>query len=173
MALGSIIALTPAAGFAWPALLPAALLAASHLGYQWVEDPKKSGLPVLNALKRKLLQTRLVTLDLRQELANREKPINVEVVEEELQSDQQMVWTRDEVTLIFRKDARGRFFIDAMGPAKMTDKELKARASEFAREMVRNFAVNRVVQELEKANVAVVDEKIEEGDVVIKLRRWV
>jgi RNA-binding protein YhbY len=174
MALGSIIAFTPAVGFTWPALLPAALLAGSALGYDWVENPEKAGLPVLNKIKRKLINTQIVTVDVREELANRAEPINIEIMEEELQSDQELIWTRGETTLIFRKDTRGELFVSAMGPKSMSKKELRDQAKEFARETVRNFALNKVVTELEKASANVVEESVnDEGDVVLKLRRWI
>jgi len=169
--LGTMYVLTPAVGVSWPALLPIAMLAAARIGYEAVEDPEKFGIPVLDRLKRSLRNQRIVSVPLFD--VNVDKDLNVDLMLSEMQVDEQRQWVQGEVTIIFRRDPRGQFHIDAMGPEKLSKKELRDKARAFAENMLQSFATNRVVTELSKIGAEVVEEeKDTNGDLTLKLRRW-
>jgi hypothetical protein len=170
--MGFIIAMTPAVGYTWPALLPIALAVAAKMGYDAVEDTRK--LPTLNRLTRKLENTQIIQIDLQEHLSTKEKPINIEVIADQLENDRILRFERGKVTVVFKQDTRGRFGIDVLGPISMPKSELRKEGLEFARQLVQAFAADRIVRELEKTNAVVVGEqKTNDEDILLTLRRWV
>lgn len=174
MGLGFIYVVVPTIGWSWPALLPLAILAAAKVGYDVAQDPERNGLPSLDRVKNRLRDTRFLSIPLSELLSERGTQLNFEPIAEGLASDQMLHFQRGDSTLVFRKDTRGVFHVDMIAPERRSKKELRAEAAAFAAELVQSFAVNKVVTELEKTNATVVEEeRTGDGDVVLKLRRWV
>jgi hypothetical protein len=152
--------------------MPIALAVGSALGYSLVEDEKN--LPTLNKLNRKLKNTEIVHLNLKEELAAREKPINIEILADDLTTDKLLRFEKGKVTVVFKKDSRGEFGIDVLGPSSMGKKQLREEGRAFAEQLVQAFAADRIARELEKTNAVMVDEKVtEDGKIKMTLRRWV
>lgn len=75
--------------------------------------------------------------------------------------------------LVFRKDARGKFFVEVLGPRKATAYNLKIRAEEFARELVKKFAYHRLAEQLARTGAVVVSEEVaESGRITLTARKW-
>ncbi len=157
-----MIVLLPTIGWAWPALAPLAGAVAGALGYKVFSEPK--GI-VRGAVSQRLDAMRRETVALDEVLA--------EIVAEELGDEERLHFERDDMVLIFRKDARGKFYVEALGPSEQTALNLKLRAEEFARELVRRFAYHKIQEQLGRLGVNVTSERVgERGEIEIKARRW-
>lgn len=164
MSLGCLYILTPTVGWAAPLVWPIALAAAGVLGYKHITDSTESA-----ALRAKaegqIKASRSVELNLDVELTS---PIS-----EDLKRDQVLTFARDEITLVFQRDLRGKFSIRVAGPTEKSAKELEALGREFLGVVIQQFAYNKMAQEMERRGANVVGEEVtEEGDIVLKLRRW-
>lgn len=156
------IVLTPAIGWAWPALLPILGAVASALGYKHFSEPK--GI-LRGVLSQEMDGLRIERVALETVLA--------EVIAEEIGTEERLVLKRGEITLIFRKDALGKFYVDVMGPVAISALELKLLGEEFARELVKKFAYHKITEQLERVGTAVIEEKVEPDErVVLRMRRW-
>jgi hypothetical protein len=154
--------IAPAIGWTWPALWPIATAAAAGLGYKVSSKPK--GI-FRGATSNKLDQLRRVSVPLDKDLA--------EVVAEEMGREERIQFEKDDMTLVFRKDARGKFFVEVAGPAEKTTLDLRIRAEEFAVEVVRKFAYHKLAEQLQRSGSTIYEEKVEEdGRITMKGRRW-
>ena len=170
--MGVILAFVPAVGYTWPALFPVALAVGAAMGYKIVSETKDPTL--MSKLTRKLMNTQQVKLNVKTLLNERERPINIEVMQEELTSDQFIRFERGPMSIVFSKDTRGNLTLQIFGPAAMSKRQLHDEGVEFASRLVQAFAVNRIVEEMEKVNATVVEEQREENEeIVLTLRRWV
>jgi len=97
-----------------------------------------------------------------------------DVVGDELGRDERLIFEKDDFRLIFRRDTRGKFFVDVLGPKTTSASRLRSEAMAFASELAQEFVYNRVVREMEARGLNVVTEKVEEesGDIVLELRKW-
>lgn len=164
MALGSIIVITPILGWSWPALTPLIAAAAATLGYTQLSTAKTKG-KAAGVLGKVLAKHRTAILALDELL--------VEPVADEVGRERMLVFERDEIQVVFRRDVRGKFQVEVSGPEDYTLAQLKAMGHEFAITLIRQFAHNRVVQEMERRGMIIVDEEInEEGDIVVRTKRW-
>jgi hypothetical protein len=60
-----------------------------------------------------------------------------------------------------------------MAPKTMPMRELELRAQAFAAEIAQRFALSRIAVEMEKRGATAIEEELQEnGDIVIKMRRW-
>lgn len=156
------IFLTPAIGWAWPALVPLIGSVASALGYKVFSDPK--GI-VRGVMSERLDNVRLERVTL--------AAAQVEVISESLGKEERITLTREQVVLVIRKDATGKFIIEVMGPKSMSSIELKSIGEEFARELVQKFAYHKINEQMERAGVTVLEEKVEaDGKIVMQARKW-
>jgi hypothetical protein len=157
-----IFLIAPAIGWAWPALVPIVGAVASALGYQAFSDPK--GI-LRGAVSQELDNIRIERVALDSVLAA--------VIAEEIGTEERIILKRDEVILVFRKDAQGKFYVDVLGPSEMNALELRALGEEFARELVQKFAYHKITEQLERANITVIEEKVEQnGNIVLRNRKW-
>ncbi|HOE96096.1 MAG TPA: hypothetical protein PLS90_10300 [Candidatus Sumerlaeota bacterium] len=161
--MGAIIALTAALGWSWPALLPIVGAVAAAKGYQLLSDPRSPAFQ--SRLRRELDARRIERVPLDSELA--------EIISDEIGKEERLIFEREDFVLVFRKDARGKFFIDAMGPRNKTRLDLRLRADEFAREIVRKFAYHRLAEQLLRVNAVIVEEQVDDaGRITMTARRW-
>lgn len=159
-----LIVITPIVGWSMPALAPFATAVAGYLGFSKLTG-RGQGAWGQGELEERLQSQRLVTLPLRTD--------TVEPVAEELKHDEFLRFQREDITLIFRKDERGQFHVDVMGPKKRTTRELHAIGQEFAVELIQEFAHSRLVRELDRKGITVVEEeRAENGDLVLRTRKW-
>lgn len=164
MALGTIFVVTPILGWSWPALAPLITATAAALGYKQVTTPSerrgRAGVLAQATVKRR---TAVLPLE----------SVLLEPVADEVKREQRLVYEREGIELVFRRDSRGKFLVEVSGPDDLTLAELRGRGQQFAVALIRQFAHNRVVQELERRGMIVVGEEIaENGDIVVRARRW-
>lgn len=164
MSPGCLFIVTPTVGWAAPLVWPVIFAAAGAIGYRHITDA------MANTSKQALLAG---------ELQNRrtvELGLDVEItgsIEEDLKRDQVLIFTRDEITVSFQRDLRGKFSVRVTGPASQAKRELEAAGKEFLGAIAQQFAYNKMAQEMERRGANVVGEKVNEnGDIVLKLRRW-
>lgn len=163
MSMGMIYVLTPIVGWTWPALVPLLGATAAALGYQALTEPGK---PVLKGrLTKKLEEIKRVTMPLDSMLTD--------VISEDLGVEERMTFKDGDIRLVFRKDAKGKFFVEVSGPHKFTGTQLQIRAEDFAREIIRKFAYHKMVEQIERRGATVVEESVEDdGRIVVKSRQW-
>lgn len=163
MSMGMIYVLTPIVGWSWPALVPILGATAAAMGYKALTDPER---PVLKGrLTKQMEEMKRVKMPL--------DSILTDVIAEDLGAEERMTFQDGEIILVFRKDARGRFFVEVSGPHRYTGTQLQIRAEDFAREIVRKFAYHKMVEQIERRGATVVEESVEEdGRVVVKSRQW-
>jgi hypothetical protein len=159
-----IFALTPTVGWALPLVWPALLSAAGALDYKLFTSTADDA-PLRGKLTRELKNLQLVTISLDQVIRD--------VVAEELGREQVVRFVRGDVTVVFKRDTRGKFSVEVMGPVSMPRPDLERAGEEFARAVVQQFAYNKMAREMELRGASVVGEEVREnGDIVLKLRRW-
>lgn len=159
-----IYVLTPAVGWALPLLWPALLSAAGALGYSLYTSSADDA-PLRGKLSAEMNKLKTVTLPLEQ--------VVKDVVSEEVGREQVLRFTKDNIMIIFKRDTRGKFTIEVMGPSTMSRQELQILGTEFAGTLVQQFAYNRMAAEMERRGANVIGEEVNEnGDIVLKLRRW-
>ena len=164
MGLGTMFFLTPTVGWAFPLLWPALMSAAGALGYKHytavVNDVALQG-----KLTQEMKSLRSVVLPL--------ENVVKDIVSEEVGREQVLRFVKDDIVLIFKKDMRGKFSIEVMGPETMTQRQLELIGMEFASNVIQQFAYNKMAVEMERKGASIVEEEVNErGDIVLKLRRW-
>lgn len=159
-----IFVITPLLGWAWPSLAPLVVAVASGYGYKKLTDPTDKGW-LRGKLTAELENLRRVSLPIDEVMR--------EAVGDEVGRDERLVFEKDDYRLIFRRDIRGKFFVEVLGPVHVPANVLRKEALDFARELVQQFVYNRVVREMENRGLTVVDETVEEsGDIEIQTRRY-
>lgn len=160
-----IFVITPLIGWSLPALTPLILAAGAAYGYKRLTGRGENDW-LMGRLTREMETMRKVSLPLDE--------VVTDVVGEEVGRDERLVFEKDALRLIFRRNARGKFFVDVLGPRNRTERSLQKEARQFADELVRQFVYSRVVTEMEERGLNVVAEQVEEesGDIILDLRRW-
>src|SRR5690349_18146942 len=102
-----IFAVTPAVGWAIPLLWPALLSAAGALGYKLYTSTAEDA-PLRGKLTKELMQLKIVKLPLDQ--------VVKDLVSEEVGREQVLRFVKDKITVVFKRDIRGKFTIEVMGP---------------------------------------------------------
>jgi hypothetical protein len=60
-----------------------------------------------------------------------------------------------------------------MGPDDKTTRQLEAIGTEFAFNLAQQFAFNRMARQMEQRGATVIAEDVNEnGDIVLRMRRW-
>lgn len=161
---GYIFVITPSVGWAFPLLWPILMSTAGALGYKLFTSAADDA-PLRGKLSAEMKKLRTVQLALDEVVTG--------VVADEVGRDQVLRFVRDDITLVFRRDARGKFFVEVMGPQTRSAEELRKLGTEFASTLVQQFAYHRVVSELAKRGAHVVGERVDaEGNIELELRRW-
>jgi hypothetical protein len=140
-ALPVIWIVTNALGWSFPALVPIVTAAAGLLGYQQIPNlPQSSRLR--GRLNPRLANLRMIEI-----------PIDrTEVISERLGREQELIFQKEDLLLVFRRDERGRFSIRLIGPKKMTQ---------------------RITEELERRGISIAEVRVNErGEQEIISRKW-
>lgn len=164
MGLGSIFVLTPTIGWATPLVWPLVLAAAGAMGYKHLTSTADDA-ALRGDLNRELNSLKTAKLSLDEIVRN--------MMADEVGREQVLRFVKGEVFLVFKRDSRGKFSIEVSGPDKMTRRELEALGYEFAQTIVQQFAYNKMAAEMERRGANIIGEEVNEnGDIVLKLRRW-
>jgi hypothetical protein len=155
--------LTPSVGWSLPLLWPIILAAAAAKGYSVLKEQTHDA--QTNELTRQLMEMRLIQLPLDEVLK--------QAVEDEVKHEEVLRFTDGKVVIAFKRNIRGKFVVEAMAPKTMPMRELELRAQAFAAEIAQRFALSRIAVEMEKRGATAIEEELQEnGDIVIKMRRW-
>ncbi|MGI8907863.1 MAG: hypothetical protein ACR2IE_15385 [Candidatus Sumerlaeaceae bacterium] len=164
MGLGTIFILTPTIGWATPLLWPIIFSVAGALGYKQLTSASDDAL-LRGELNKELNALKTATLPL--------ENIVKDLVAEEVGREQVLRFTKGDIIVVFKRDSRGKFSVEASGPNSMTKRELEVAGLDFAQNVVQQFAYNKMAAEMERRGANIIGEEVNEnGDIVLKLRRW-
>ena len=145
--MSAVCVLTPIVIGSWPMIAAAISGVAASMGFSIAAGAKHE--------ERELRGEQTSHVDL-------EVP-NSEVVSESIESGEQMVITRGDVTVTFGRDHRGACTVCVDGKGK-TKAELSAIGQEVAGRVVQQFAYNKLMTELKARNYEVVSEEVAEDN---------
>ena len=150
--MSCVCILTPVVIATWPQFSAAIAAAATSLGYAIVNEHAK----VTEKTDRK------INLEIEQS----------EVVTGQLNRDQRIRVTRNGVTVVFARDARGKATVCVSGQG-FTDDELRALGEELSRRVVQKYVHQRLLEEIKARQFVVVEEETDENNAIrIKVRHW-
>lgn len=159
-----IIVLLPTIGWAWPALMPILTSAAGVLGYHAFTDQNPNAL-LRGKLNAKMNQLKKVNLQVDSKIKD--------LISEDLGVEESINFKKGDITIIFRKNVRGKFEIEVYGPNSAKDKDLKKLAEEFVGTVIQQFAQNKIAKELEQRGLNIVEEEVDqEGNIILQIRKW-
>jgi len=155
--MSCVCILTPVVIAAWPAFSAAVVAAANSLGYVLVDEAVKQSQKSSNQNS-----DREVNLEI----------ANSEVVTSVLGRDQHICVTREEVSVTFSRDARGRASVCVSGPGR-TDDELRAIGQELSQRVVQKYVYQRLMDEMQSRQFTVVEEELDGNQAIhLKVRHW-
>lgn len=154
MALGPIIVLLPAIATSFPALAPVFATVAGTLGYGVLREENFNRVAVQN-------KTNTVELVLP----------NTEVISQSLNSETEVLFTKEDVTLGIQVDIRGKCKIKVWGPR--SEIQLREIGNQFAQEIIKQYVYNKITKELPEKGFSVVNENTDEKESIhLQIRRW-
>ncbi len=164
MALGSLFILAPTIGWAAPLVWPLVLTAAGALGYKQVTSIADNA-PLRGEANAAINAQKIVEIPLEAQV--------IDAVEDEVKRDQVLRFVKGDIVVVFKRDLRGKFSVQVSGPDTLTRRELEFAGREFLGAVVQQFAYNKMAEQMERRGANIIGEEItEEGDIVLKLRRW-
>jgi hypothetical protein len=155
--MSCVCILTPVVIAAWPQFSAAVVAAATSLGYALVDETIRQN-------QKNTTQTdgREINLEIEQS----------EIVTGQLGRDQRICVTRNDVTVVFSRDARGKAAICVSGKG-YTDDELRAIGGELSRRVVQKYIYQRLTDEIKARQFIIVEEEVDENQAIrLKVRHW-
>ncbi len=164
MSLGALYILAPTIGWAAPLVWPLVLTAAGALGYKQLTSVADNA-PLRGEANSAMTAQKVVEIPLETQV--------IDAVEEEVGRDQVLRFVKGDIVVVFKRDLRGKFSVQVSGPDTMTRRELEFAGREFLGAVVQQFAYNKMAEQMERRGTNIIGEEVnEEGDIVLKLRRW-
>jgi hypothetical protein len=155
--------LTPSVGWSLPLLWPIIMAAAAAKGYSMLKEETHDA--ATNELTRQMMQTRLVQVPIDEVIK--------QAVEDEVKREEILRFTNGDILIAFKRDLRGKFVVEAMAPNTIPLRHVQEQALNFAAEIAQRFAFSKIAAEMEKRGATAIEEEmLENGDIVIKMRRW-
>lgn len=155
--MSCVCILTPVVIAAWPAFSAAVVAAATSLGYQVATEVSKTTRPVIASER-----SGTVSLEIEQS----------ELVTNQLARDQRLAVTRDGVTVLFSRDARGKASLCVSGTGH-TDEELRALGEELSGRVVQQYVYQKLSDEMRRRGFVVVEEETTANQAIrLKVRHW-
>jgi hypothetical protein len=152
--MGAVILLTPVVIAAWPAFAAAVASAATTLGYAQV-----------GALLGKAAEAK-ATGGVQIQLANSE------VVTDQLGRDQKITIVRDGVTIVFKRDERGKATLTASGEGH-SHEDLRALGEELSGRVVQQYVYRQILGEVAARNYNIVEESVDANHAIrVTVRHW-
>jgi hypothetical protein len=155
--MGACLILVPVVVAAWPAFSAAVVAAATSLGYHVAAEAANQG--------RKATPTKApasVTLEIPRS----------EVVTGQLGRDQRITVSREGITLVFSRDARGKATISVSGTGQ-TEEALRALGEELGQAVVQQYVHQRLKDEMRARGFVVVEEETTADRAIhLKVRHW-
>ncbi len=163
--MGFIFVISPILGWSWPALTPFVIAAAAGMGYKQLTRTDEKGW-LRGQLTKEMENLKIVSVPVDELIED--------VIGDEVGRDERLIFERDDYRLVFKRDPRGKFFIDVLGPKNIPTKMLREEAEAFAQELIQDFVYNRVMREMEERGINITEETVDDetGDIVLEARRW-
>jgi hypothetical protein len=156
--MSAVSILTPVVVAAWPVFTAAVAAAATSLGYTVVaESMVKIGQTTneKNVAKQVELQV-----------------ANTELVTGQLGRDQRITVSRNDVTVTFSRDARGRAQVCVSG-AGQPEEALRALGQELSQSVVQHYVYRKLIDECRARQFIIVEEEVEaDKSIRLKVRQW-
>lgn len=155
--MSAVCILAPVVIAAWPAFSAAVVAAAASLGYQVVAEVNDQGRATA----------------MRKEAGSVQMEIErSEVVTSQLGRDQRIAVSRNGVTVMFSRDARGKAALCVTGNGQ-GEKELRALGEELSHCVVQHYVYQKLMDEMRKRGFNVVEEEVNENrSIRLKVRHW-
>jgi len=156
--MSAVSVLTPVVVAAWPVFTAAVAAAATSLGYTVVADTmNKLGKSTSNKNVAKQVELQIA---------------NTELVTGQLERDQRITVSRNDVTVTFSRDARGRAQVCVSG-AGQPEEALRALGQELSQSVVQHYVYRKLIDECRARQFIIVEEEVE-GDksIRLKVRQW-
>lgn len=154
--MSAVIIMTPVVIAAWPVISAAVVSAVGAMGYSAVSG-------IINEQNK-------LNVDV-------EKSVDIEldnsdVVGETMAREEELVFTKGEITLKFRRDIRGKLQICVTGQNR-PDSELQRIGEEIAQKVTQQYIYNRVISELKEGDFSIIDQEVAEDETIkIQVRNW-
>lgn len=154
MGLGSIIVLLPAIATSFPALAPVFATVAGTLGYGVLQEENFNHIATLN-------RSNTIELVLP----------NTEVISQAMNSQTEVLFKKEDITLGIQVDIRGKCKIKVWGPK--SEIQLREIGNQFAQEIIKQYVYNKITKELPEKGFSIVNENTDEKDSIhLQIRRW-
>lgn len=154
--MSAVIIMTPVVIAAWPVISAAVVGAIGAMGYSAVSG-------IVNE-QNKLNVDVEKSVDIELE--------NSDVVGETLAREEELVFTKGDITLKFRRDIRGKLQICVTG-VNRPDSELQRIGEEISHKVTQQFIYNKVVSELKNSDFSIVGQDVGEDETIhIQVRNW-
>ena len=86
--------------------------------------------------------------------------------------EEELVFAKDNIVVIFKRDIRGRLQVCVSGDG-ISKTQLREMGEELANKVVQQYVYNRVVSELKDTEMSIIDQEVDEDETIkIKLRAW-
>jgi hypothetical protein len=155
--MGAVLILTPVVVSAWPVFAGAVASAAASLGYGAAKELGRSKTD--------------------QALAGAVTGVSLEVPNSQVMTDQlglgeKLSFTREGVTITFRRDDRGKATLHVSG-AGHTEEELRRFGEEMSQRVVRDYVWQQLRQGMEANQFSLIEETEDENHAIhMTVRRW-
>ncbi|MFH0795841.1 MAG: DUF1257 domain-containing protein [Candidatus Omnitrophota bacterium] len=151
--MSAICVITPLISAAWPAFSSAILGAATALGFSQLNKAD---------LKETSQTNETVEIEMK----------NSHIISESLTREEEASFSREGITITFRKDVRGRCGILVSGEGK-TKEELKAIGTEVCRKIIQDYVRSKIMNELKKKGFKLAAEEVTENKTIrLTVRKW-
>ena len=156
--MSAVSILTPVVVAAWPVFTAAVAAAATSLGYTVVADTMTK----MGEVKTQSKATRQVELQI----------ANTDLVTGQLGRDQRITVSRNDVTVTFSRDARGRAQVCVSG-AGQPEEALRALGQELSQSVVQHYVYRKLIDECRARQFIIVEEEVEaDKSIRLKVRQW-
>ena len=155
--MSAVCILTPVVIMAWPAFSAAVVAAAGSLGWQVAAEaqehlPGETVRPDTNSIQLEIERS--------------------EVVTQQLGRDQRIAVSRDGMTVVFSRDARGKAALCVTGTGQ-SDETLRALGEELSQAVVQQYVYQKLMDEMRSRGFNVVEEEVNaDRSIRLKVRHW-
>ena len=154
--MGATLILVPVVVAAWPAFSAAVVAAATSLGYHVAAEAASLG--------RKAPPASPASVQLEIERS--------EVVTGQLGRGQRITVSREGITIVFSRDARGKAIVCVSGKGQ-TEEALRALGEELGQAVVQQYVHQRITDEMRARGFVVVEQETTADRAIhLKVRHW-
>ena len=154
--MSAVIVMAPVIVASWPIISAAVVGAVTAMGYSAVASKNNVGSEIEMDIEK--------SIDI--EIGNSD------VVSENMAREEELVFTKNDITVTFKRDIRGKLRICVTGTNR-PDSELERVGQEISQKVTQQFIYNRVISELKNSDFSIIDQEVAENDTIkIHVRNW-